>query len=379
MFLKIIKGILVFFALLIALSYSFGYDYLFNGIRQTYLRGESGSTIDDGKFFPSHKIPNGKPVLFEKDSLYNKKSLPKTLVQDLENSNTSSFLIIKNGKLLHEQYWDGYSAASKTNSFSMAKAVTVMLLGKALEEKKITGLHQRYSDFFENYRNVEFGKDLTIGDLAKMEAGLKWTEDYKNPFLQNAKAYYGKSLEEAVLLRGFKKQPGTEFEYQSGATQLLGFALRKSLNQTISQYASEQLWKPLGMEQSADWSTDEFGMEKTFCCIHSTSRDFAKLGQLFLNGGKVGSQQIISSQFLNEMKSPTKLSKNAYGMGLWINNDAPTKHYYFWGLYGQYIIVIPEQKMVIVRTGAYKDQPKDPKGRPEQVAFLVKEAVSYYK
>ncbi|MGZ5193575.1 MAG: serine hydrolase domain-containing protein, partial [Kaistella sp.] len=86
MFLKIIKGLLVFFALAIALSYSFGYGYLFNGIRQTYLRGEAGSTIDDGQFFPSHKIPNGKPVLWEKDTLYNKKQLPKTLVQDLKNT-----------------------------------------------------------------------------------------------------------------------------------------------------------------------------------------------------------------------------------------------------------------------------------------------------
>lgn len=378
MFLKIIKGILVFFALLIALAYSFGYDYLFNGIRQTYLRGELGSTIDDGKYFPSRKIPAAKPVLWEKDSLYNKKPLPNTLVQDLENSNTTSFLIIKNGKLLHEQYWEGYSETSKTNSFSMAKAVTVMLLGKALEEKKIGGLHQRYSDFFENYKNVEYGKDLTIGDLAKMEAGLIWTEDYKNPFLQNAKAYYGKSLEEAVLLRGFKEKPGTKFEYQSGATQLLGFALRKSLDKTIAQYTSEKLWQPLGMEQSAYWSTDEFGMEKTFCCIHSNSRDFAKLGQLFLNDGKVGSRQIISSQFLNEMKTPTKLSQNAYGMGLWINNDAAIKHYYFWGLYGQYIIVIPEKNMVIIRTGKYKDQPKDKKGRPEQAAFLVNEVANHY-
>lgn len=378
MFLKILKGFLVFFALLIALTYSFGYDYLFNGIRQTYLRGASGSTIDDGKYSPSHTIAKGNPVLWEKDSLYNKKSLPKNLVQDLKNSNTASFLIIKNGKLLHEEYWDGYSAISKTNSFSMAKAVTVLLLGKAIEEKKINSLHQRYSDFFENYKNVEFGKDLTVGDLAKMEAGLKWSEDYKNPFLQNAKAYYGKSLEEAVLLRGFKEKPGTDFEYQSGATQLLGFALRKSMNQTISQYASEKLWKPLGMEHNADWSTDEFGMEKTFCCIHSTSRDFAKLGQLLLNEGKVGDQQIISSEFLNEMKNPTELSKNAYGMGLWINNDTAIKHYYFWGLYGQYIIIIPEKKMVIVRTGTYKDQPKDQKGRPEQVTFLVSEVAKNY-
>lgn len=378
MFLKIIKGILVFFALLIALSYSFGYDYLFNGIRQTYLRGESGATIHDGKYFPSHTIAKGNTSLWEKDVLYNKKSLSKALVEDLKNTETTSFLIIKDGKLLHEEYWDGYSANSKTNSFSMAKAVTVLLLGKALEEKKISSLHQRYSDFYENYKNVEFGKDLTVGDLAKMEAGLNWTEDYNNPFLQNAKAYYGKSLEEAVLLRSFTEQPGTEFEYQSGATQLLGFALRKSLNQPLAQYASEKLWKPLGMEENADWSTDEFGMEKTFCCIHSTSRDFAKLGQLFLNEGKFENQQIISSEFLNEMKTPTKLSKEAYGMGLWINNDTTINHFYFWGLYGQYIIIVPKKNMVIVRTGMYKDQPKDAKGRPEQAAFLVNQVATHY-
>lgn len=368
---KIIQGVLLFFAAIIALTYAFGYDYLFRGIRQTYLRGESGSTIDDGINFKSHIIAKGKGIPWELDSLYNKKPLPKDLVQDLKNSKTASFLVIKSGKLLHEEYWDGYSQNSKTNSFSMAKAFTVMLLGKAIEEKKIESLDQKYSDFFANYSNVEYGKHLTIGELAKMEASLNWTENYKNPFLQNAKAYYGKSLEEAVLLRGFKNEPGTQFEYQSGATQLLGFALRKSMNMTLAEYASKKFWKPLGMEQNANWSTDDFNMEKTFCCIHSNSRDFAKLGQLFLNDGKIGTEQILNENFINEMRTPTKLSSDAYGMGLWINNDAALKHYYFWGLYGQYIIVVPEKQMIIVRTGTFKDQPTDNKGRPKQVEFLV--------
>ncbi|MBU4538919.1 MAG: beta-lactamase family protein [Bacteroidetes bacterium] len=375
---KVIKGIFAFLAAIIALTYAFGYDYLFRGVRQTYLRGETGSTIDDGQYFPSHLIAKEKGKPWEKDSLYNKTPLPNVLVEELKNSKTASFLIIKNGKLLHEEYWNGYSENSKTNSFSMAKAVTVMLLGKAIEENKIKSLGQKYSDFFENYKNMEFGKDLTIEDLAKMEAGLNWNEDYENPFLPNAKAYYGKSLEEAVLYREFKENPGTKFEYQSGSTQLLGFALRKSMNKTIAEYASEKLWKPLGMEQNAEWTTDDFGMEKTFCCIHSNARDFAKLGQLFLDDGKVDDHQIISAQFLNEMKTPTKLSNGAYGMGLWINNDAAVKHYYFLGLYGQYIIVIPEKQMIIVRTGTYKDQPKDKKGRPSQVEFLVDEVVKSY-
>ena len=373
MFKKILKGILVGAAGIVALTYAFGYDYLFRGIRQTYLRGETGSNINDEKYFDSNVITKGNSVPWQKDSLYNKISLPKDLVQELKNSNSASFLVVKNGKLVHEEYWDGYNQNSKTNSFSIAKGVMVMLLGKAIEENKIESLHQKYSDFFGNYANVEFGKNLTLGELASMEAGLNWNEDYKSPFLPNAKAYYGKSLEEAVFLRDFKNEPGKKFEYQSGATQLLGFALRKSMQKTLADYASEKFWKPLGMEQNAAWTTDDFGMEKAFCCIHSTSRDFAKLGQLFLNDGKFGDQQILDISFVEKMRTPTKLSNGIYGMGLWINNDSALKHYYFQGLYGQYIIIVPEKNMVIVRTGTHKDQLKDAKGRPKQVAFLVDE------
>ncbi|ROI08454.1 class C beta-lactamase-related serine hydrolase [Chryseobacterium sp. H3056] len=373
-----LQGILVVVAGAIAISYSFGYSYLFKGIRETYLRGTTGSSIDDGTYFPSNIIAKGISIPWEKDSLYNQTALPKDFVEELKNSNTASFLVIKNGKLVHEEYWDGYAQTSKTNSFSMAKAVTVMLVGKAIEEKKITGFNAKFSDFFDNYKNIEFGKNMTLKNLAEMEAGLNWEEDYNNPFLPNAKAYYGKSLEEAVLLRGFKAEPGTKFEYQSGATQLLGFALRKSLNKTIAEYASEKLWQPLGMEQNAEWNTDDFGMEKTFCCINATSRDFAKLGQLFLNEGSFNGKEIIKSSLVEEMRTPTKLSKGAYGMGLWINNDAEIKHYYFRGLYGQYIIIVPEKNMVIVRTGMNKNENLDAKGRPKEVEKYVQEAARIY-
>ncbi|KIA89252.1 serine hydrolase domain-containing protein [Kaistella jeonii] len=378
MFRKFLKGTLVVSAALIALSYTFGYSYLFKGIRETYLRGETGSNINDGTYFPSHTVAKGQSIPWKKDSAYNKNALPKALVEDLKKSKTASFLVIKNGKLLHEEYWDGFNQTSKTNSFSMAKAVTVMLVGKAIEQKKIKGFDEKFAAFFQNYNNVQFGKYLTLNNLAEMEAGLNWNEDYNNPFLPNAKAYYGKSLEESVLLRGFKDQPGTKFEYQSGATQLLGFALRKSINKTIAEYASENLWQPLGMEQNAEWNTDDFGMEKTFCCLNSSSRDFAKLGQLFLNDGKFDGKQILNSNFIEAMRTPTKLSNEAYGMGLWINNDSPIKHYYFRGIYGQYIIIIPEKQIIIVRTGMDKRETFDEKHRPKQVALYVDEVVKNF-
>lgn len=362
-----------------AAAYFFGYDYLFSGISKTYLKGKSSAYIDDGDLFPSNPITTGSPKLWEEHSEYNKKELPKYLVEDLKHSKTAAFVVIKNGKILHEQYWDGYNQLSQTNSFSMAKAVTVMLLGKALEEGTIHDIDEKFSDFYAEFKEKPFGNEVTLKNLAQMEAGLDWDENYNSPFLPNAKAYYGKNLVKAVFSRKFKEQPGTRFEYQSGSTQLLGFALKKALKQPLSDYLSEKFWIPLGMEQNAKWSTDNYGMEKTYCCIHSNARDFAKLGQLFLDNGKVGEDQILNTDFIEQMRTPTEKSENIYGMGLWINHDNPIKHYYFLGLQGQYIIMVPEHNMVIVKTGSYINNPKNDRGRPDQVKFLVNETVQLFQ
>jgi len=374
--------ILIYFVTFIVIAavlfYLLGYSYIFNGISKTYLKGKMSAHIDDGKFFSYNLIAAGNPVPWEKHPEYNKTLLPKNIVDDLIYSNTASFLVVKKGKIIHEQYWNGYNALSKTNSFSMAKAVTVMLLGKAIEEGKINSIDNKFSDYFDEFRNKEFTESLTLRNLAQMESGLNWEENYKNPFLPNAKAYYGRSLVKATFSRKFKQHPGEKFEYQSGSTQLLGFAVRKAVSQTLASYLSEKIWTPLGMEQNAEWSTDESGMEKTYCCIHATTRDFAKLGQLFLNDGKAGDQQILNSDFINQMRIPTKKSEEIYGMGFWINYDNPIKHYYFLGLQGQYIIMVPEHNMVIVKTGSYNNLPKNDRGRPDQVKFLVNETVQLF-
>ncbi|WP_146939742.1 serine hydrolase domain-containing protein [Chryseobacterium hagamense] len=362
----------------LVLFYILGYGYLFNGISKTYLKGKMSANIDDGKFFSANLIATESPVLWEESPKYNKKELPKNITDDLVHSDTASFIVVKDGKLLHEQYWKGYHALSTTNSFSMAKAVTVMLLGKALEEGKIGSLDDKFTGYFEEFKNKAFAENLTLKHLAQMESGLDWDEDYKNPFLPNARAYYGRSLMKATFSRKFKSRPGERFEYQSGSTQLLGFAVRKAVGKPLASYLSEKFWIPMGMEQNATWSTDESGMEKTYCCIHSNARDFGKLGQLFLDNGKAGGQQILNADFIRLMKTPTKHSEEVYGMGLWINNDNPIKHYYFLGLQGQYIIMVPEHQMVIVRTGSYSNLPKTDRGRPDQVKFLVNETVKFF-
>ncbi|WPO82971.1 serine hydrolase [Chryseobacterium sp. JJR-5R] len=370
---------LTFIVIVAALFYLLGYDYLFNGISKTYFKGKSSANIDDGKFFTHNIIKTGSSMPWDKTPEYNNTELPKHIVEDLAHSRTASFIVAKNGKLVHEQYWNGYDQHSKTNSFSMAKAITVMLLGKAIEEGKIKSIDDKFSDYFEEFNDNGLAKNLTLRNLAQMESGLDWHEDYKNPFLPNAKAYYGRSLIKATFSRKFKSNPGERFEYQSGSTQLLGFAVRKAVDQTLAGYLSEKFWAPMGMEHHATWSTDDSGMEKTYCCIHATARDFARLGQLFLNDGKTGDHQLLNLDFIKQMRTQTEKSKEIYGMGFWINHDNPIKHYYFLGLQGQYIIMVPEHNMVIVRTGSYNNLPKNDRGRPDQVKFLVNETVKLFK
>lgn len=367
-FLLIVAGIIL-------LAYITGYNYLFRGIRLTYLRGKSGSAIDDGKYFPSKIIAKGNPKPWILDADYNKKTLSPNLEKHLKSTESVAFLICRNGKILQEHYWDGYQQNTHSNSFSMAKTVTVLLLGEAIGDEKIKSLNQPFSNFYQQFSQNNFGKNLTLENLASMEAGLDWDENYKNPFLPNAAAYYGFSVGDVVFKNKFKENPGEHFEYQSGATQLLGFAVSKAVGMPLSFYASEKLWKPLGMEQNAEWTTDDTGMEKAFCCIHSNARDFAKLGELLLNKGKFENVPLIDENFVNQMITPTKHSNGVYGMGVWTNYDYKIPHYYLRGLYGQYVIVIPEYEMIIVRLGNQSDPEKDSKNRPKEVELYINEAL----
>ena len=378
-FKNIVLGFFTFIALLIALAYAFNYQHLFNAIKLTYLKGETSATIDDGVDFPSKNIEKGTAQPWQKDSLYNKTTLSKNIVENLKNTNSASFLVIKDGKLLHEEYFGDYKATSKTNSFSMAKAITVLLMGFAIQDKKIQSENQNFADFYPNFNQVEYGNELTLRDLAAMESGYYWDENYKNPFLQNPRIYYGKNMAEALLMNPkFEAKPGSRFEYQSGTSQLLGFAVRKAVQVPLSYYASQKLWKPLGMESDAYWNTDENGMEKAFCCVNAIPRDYAKLGQFMLQKGNWNGKQLLDSTYIKKMVTPTKNSSGIYGLGIWVNNDALYKYYQFWGFTSQLIIVIPEKNMVIVRTGKFENEEKDNKGRSAQAAFLAENVVKTF-
>jgi len=374
---KIINVVLVIIASVIVLIYITGYNYLFRGIQLTYLRGKNGPTIDDGKDFPSKTISRGNPKPWPIDISYNKQPLSPALEKHLADTKSVSFLVIQHGKLLQEHYWDGYNKNTLSNSFSMANTITVLLMGKAIDDGRIERINQPFSDFYKEFSNDKFGKNLTLENLASMQAGLDWENDYKNPFSKNAATYYGFSISDVVFKSKFKHNPGEKFEYQSAAPQLLGFAVGRAVQMPLSMYASAKLWKPLGMEHNAEWSVDGLGIEKSFCCVHSTARDFAKIGSLLLNRGKFEDIPWVNENFVDKMTTPAEDTNGVYGMGIWINNDSKIHHYYMHGILGQYVIMIPEYDMIIVRLGNEQAQEKDSKNRPKEVEFYINEALKF--
>ena len=191
-----------------------------------------------------------------------------------------------------------------------------------------------------------------------MEAGLDWNEDYNNPFLPNAKAYYGKSLVKAVFTRKFKEEPESDLNIKAVLHNFLVLLFEKHwINhwQIIYQKSSGLLW---------EWSKMLNGLQiimvwkKAYCCIHSNARDFAKLGQLFLDDGKAGDLQILNQDFIEQMRTPTEKSENIYGMGLWINHDNPIKHYYFPGITGSIYHYGSGAQYGYCKTGSYSNNPK---------------------
>jgi len=316
--------------------------------------------INDHKKFPARNIENGSTkFLF---SIAEDGKVPKELdvegksypfEQYLEDNNTVAFLIIKNDTIQYEKYWRNYDEASIVPSFSMAKSITSILIGCAIDDELIKSVNEPVTNYIPELKENGFDK-VTIEHLLQMTSGLKFNESYYNPFGDAATFYYGTNLRKAINKMKLKSEPAKQFEYKSGSTQLLGLVLERALkHKTISAYLEEKIWKPLEMEFDASWSLDKQnnGLEKTFCCLNARARDYAKIGRLYLNKGNWNGKQIVSEDWVNKSTKidTTNGSVWYYQYQWWI----PTKTGDFMaqGILGQYIYVHPDKNLIIVRLG----------------------------
>jgi CubicO group peptidase (beta-lactamase class C family) len=189
---------------------------------------------------------------------------------------------------------------------------------------------------------------------------------------------YGSDIERVHRDYRPNADPGIFFDYQSGNTEVLCFILSKVTKKSVSEYASEKLWKPIGAEHPARWSLDHInGIEKGYCCFNSNARDFAKFGQLYLNKGMVQGDALIDPIYFDMATNQAKLLTldgkkcTKYGYQWWILDSAEEHIFYARGIQGQYIFILPKSGLVIVRLGHSRTQEQH-NGHPLDVYEYIK-------
>lgn len=313
--------------------------------------------IDDYPIFNNREIKIGKSEDWQINKS-NKRNYSEALRKKIEELEPIAFLVIQNKKIIHEEYWRNTTDSTLTNSFSAAKSIIGLLIGFAHEDGYIRSLDQPVSDFFPEYK-TSTNKNLTIRQVLTMSSGLNWDESYGSLFNKTTEAYYGTNLRKLISNLEVIEEPGVTFKYLSGNTQLLAFIVSAATHKSVSEYATEKLWIPLGAKHTALWSLDKKdGMEKAYCCFNSNARDFARIGQLVLDSGKWNGQQLISQEYILESINPSLKLKDKeggvvdyYGYHWWVMHYKGMVIPYARGILGQYIFVIPAKNAVVVRLG----------------------------
>jgi CubicO group peptidase (beta-lactamase class C family) len=292
----------------------------------------------------------------------------------LRDSNTTSFIVIKDGVVRYENYFNGYRRESIVTSFSTAKSFISALVGIAIDEGRIGSVDDRVIAYLPELRGRGI-ETLTIRDLLLMSTGVRFLYDGERglkvvlwPFGDEAMSYIHPNLRNLTLhLPASDEPPGAAFKYNPYNTILLGLILERSTHVPVAQYLSEKLWQPLGMEFSASWSLDSThdGFEKMESGLNGRAIDFAKFGQLFLDNGAWNGERIVSPQWVAESTSPDPADDRPWLIDQDWKDAGGYYKYQWWGKrttdggyqysarghLGQLIAVFPATRTVIVRFG----------------------------
>ena len=349
---KKIKILVITIAVLFAVVYTLNLEYFARGIRIVYLNLETTAFIDDLKYFDYETIKS--PL--EKLPWAESKDKTTNFSTEFEDYNkkmrTAAYIVIHNDTIIGEKYYEDYSVNSSTNSFSMAKTLVSLMMAKAFEQGYINSLEDKVIDYIPELKG-EFANDVKIIDLAAMASGIDWDEGTSNPFSPVAKQYFYEDLDKLMLDQKFIDEPSKTFKYSSGNTQILSMVIEKATGMKTYDYFEKEFWSKINPDNDAYWQIDskESGNVKSFCCLHSNARDFSRLGKLYIYNGSWNGSQIIDSTFIQKSTKPYLDDFREYGIGVWLSDYKDLKISLMSGHQGQYVIMIPEKKLIITRLG----------------------------
>jgi CubicO group peptidase (beta-lactamase class C family) len=269
---------------------------------------------------------------------------------------TQGVVLVRGGKIVNEWYAPGEGPDSWAASWSVGKSFASTLIGIAISQGKIPNVNVSMTTYFPEWVGTPKAA-ITLRDVLQMESGLKWNEDY-SPSAGAASDVIAMGLSKDELAyaasRPLAHAPGTTFHYSSGDAMLLSGVIAKATGMTAAEYAKQVLYDPIGMKQ-VEWWRDAASHTLTYCCTDTTSRNFARLGLLFLNDGNWNGHQVVPASWVHDATSPTANSGGIYGYMWWIMQmpEVQGSIFYANGFDGQKIFVIPSLDLVVVRNGDY--------------------------
>jgi CubicO group peptidase (beta-lactamase class C family) len=368
---KFLKWTIIILGLTVAILYITDTDYLLKAVRTIYLKGYTTAYLEDYKEFDNEVVKNGTPQPWPHHKNYNWATETEALNTINKTNGTIAYVIIKNDSIWFENYYDGFGEDSKSNSFSMAKSYVSGLMGKAIEQGYIKSLDQPVSDFFPEFSEGKAAR-MTVGDLSSMCSGTNWDEAYYSPLSITTRAYFDDDLAKVILGLKVVNEPGKAYKYASGDTQLLAMVIEKATGKKLYDYLSETFWVPLGSENSTFWQVDskEHDLVKAYCCIASNAKDFARFGKLYKDHGKWNGKQLLDSAFVAKSVTPRFAASPEYGYGWWLKKQKGKSFFMMRGHLGQYVIVEPNDNVIIVRLGHSK-------GSGDEVATFTDDIITY--
>jgi len=264
--------------------------------------------------------------------------------------NVAGLLVIKGGKIAYERYGLGNTEDSLWVSFSVAKSVTSMLIGAAIQDGYIKSVDEKVTDYLPRLKNSAYDQS-TIRNVLQMSSGVEWNEDYADPKSDvNTATWDTLSLYEYLRNRPRETTPGEEFNYNTAETNLAGTILRSAIGNNLATYLSEKIWKPFGMESDANWMLTEVGGgEWGGCCINATLRDYGRLGLFAMSNGQLADgTQVLPEGWMAESTAPSK-GYPGYGYFWWLYDDGT---YRASGVFGQAIYINAKEDVVIAMHSA---------------------------
>lgn len=311
-----------------------------------------------------HTFSQGAPV-----------RLPLDLEEYSRTQRVAGLIIVHRNRIRLERYALGFDARSRWTSFSVAKSFTSTLAGAAVRDGHIKSLEDKVTAYLPDLKGSAY-EGVTVRQLLTMTSGVKWNEDYTDPNSDVARFLRtrpdpGMNVTVSYLRRLPRAHPpGSQWLYSTAETNLIGILVSKAIGRKLSDYLSEKIWKPFGMEQDAVWLLDPTGDEISGCCISATLRDYARFGQFILEGGRIRGRSILPDDWLAaatvkqvDIGQPGR----GYGYQWWTNDDGSFQGV---GIFGQSLFIDPKRKLVIATNGSWPTA-TDRKGlQPARAAFF---------